>query len=304
MKLFIIGNGFDLGHKLKTSYWDFRTFLENNYPDFLREFESYYNIYPGFSDSEKKGLLWNEFESNLANIGEDVIVENATSIDMGLESGDIGIEDTLYEYFSEQFNYIDKLQKYLRYWIQSIRIRDVLPQSKLINSKSDDMYVSFNYTGVLENTYKITEDKIIHIHGSLRQRGGDPVIGHGSYGKIISIQHRHEKATEIFDEKESSIARVIENYYNKTYKNINKYMIKLYKLRNRNIDEIIIIGHSLSGVDMPYFRVINSYAHKNTKWIVYYYDNNRKEEMLKNLRECGVLKKQIKLEHSDRFYNV
>ena len=34
MKLFIIGNGFDKGHGLNTSYWDFRTYLKNMYPEF------------------------------------------------------------------------------------------------------------------------------------------------------------------------------------------------------------------------------------------------------------------------------
>ena len=126
MKLFIIGNGFDRGHNLKTGYWDFRTFLEKCYPDFLYSFEINYNIYPGYSDQEKQQLLWNEFESNLANIDEDVIIENAVSIDMGLESGDIGIEDTLYTYFSEEFRYIKQLPYYLKLWIQSIRIRDLL----------------------------------------------------------------------------------------------------------------------------------------------------------------------------------
>ncbi|MFT8351733.1 AbiH family protein [Clostridium saccharoperbutylacetonicum] len=96
MKLFIIGNGFDRGHNLKTGYWDLRTFLEKRYPNFLYSFESNYNIYSGFSDEEKQQLLWNEFESNLANIDEDIIIDNAVSID-------IGIGDTLYSYFSEEF---------------------------------------------------------------------------------------------------------------------------------------------------------------------------------------------------------
>ena len=40
MKLFIIGNGFDKGHGLNTSYWDFRTYLKNMYPEFLYAFEN------------------------------------------------------------------------------------------------------------------------------------------------------------------------------------------------------------------------------------------------------------------------
>ena len=39
MKLYIIGNGFDQAHDLKTSYWDFRCYLERYAEDFLIEFE-------------------------------------------------------------------------------------------------------------------------------------------------------------------------------------------------------------------------------------------------------------------------
>ena len=63
MKLFIIGNGFDIGHGLPTQYWDFRTYLENVYPDFLYVFEEHYYIYPRMPDAEKAELLWNELET-------------------------------------------------------------------------------------------------------------------------------------------------------------------------------------------------------------------------------------------------
>ncbi|EJP6471763.1 bacteriophage abortive infection AbiH family protein [Clostridium botulinum] len=307
MNLFIIGNGFDKGHKLKTDYWDFRTFLKRCYPDFLYSFESNYDIYPGFSDDKKKEVLWNEFESNLANINEDIIIENATSIDMGLEGGDIGIEDTLYPYFSEQFEYINKLPYYLKLWVQSIRIRDVLPRTRRIDSESNDMYVTFNYTSVLENVYRIGEDKIIHIHGSLRKRNGDTIIGHGNYARIEKIKERHEKADEIFDEKESSISKVVEDYYNSTYKNVNRYMHKLNALNNKNIEEVIIIGHSLSGVDMPYFTRINYYAKNKAKWKVYYYNKDKedkKNQMRQNLIECCIKEKQIEMKDSIEFYNM
>ena len=55
------------------------------------------------ADEKKAELLWNELETNLANIDEDVIIENAVSIDMDLEGGDVGIEDTLYHYFSDEY---------------------------------------------------------------------------------------------------------------------------------------------------------------------------------------------------------
>lgn len=42
--LYIVGNGFDMAHKLPTSYWHFREYLEDMHQDFLADFEYLYNI--------------------------------------------------------------------------------------------------------------------------------------------------------------------------------------------------------------------------------------------------------------------
>lgn len=308
MKLFIIGNGFDKGHGLKTGYWDFRSFLKNCYPDFLYAFESNYDIYPGDSDKYKQELLWNEFESNLANIDEGEIIENATSIDMGLESGDIGIEDTLYPYFRENFVSVEELSKYLKYWIRSIRIRDLTPRTTMIDSENNDKYLTFNYTSVLENVYKIKENQMVHIHGSLRIHDGEPIIGHGNQGRMESIREEHRKADERFDEKEASIDRVIEDYYESTFKNVSRYIHKLNSLINtKEIEEVIIIGHSVAGVDVPYFTRINYYLGDKVKWRVYYYAKDKKInicKMYRNLRRCGINREQIDLRDSIEFYDL
>ena len=103
MRLFIIGNGFDRAHNLPTSYWDFRTYLETYHPDFLQAFEQHYYIVPNDSEAFKRNLLWNDFETNLANIDEEIIIEDALGLEMGLESGDVGIEDTLRHYFRSEY---------------------------------------------------------------------------------------------------------------------------------------------------------------------------------------------------------
>lgn len=213
MKLFIIGNGFDKGHGLKTGYWDFRTYLENLYPDFLYSFEEHYYIYPRMVEGAKKKLLWNELETNLANIDEDVIIEQAVSIDMGLEGGDVGIEDTLYEYFTDEYKYIQLLAKYLKQWARTIRIRDIERRTTLINEIEDAVYITFNYTAILETVYKISERKIIHIHGSLRERDGVPILGHGNKVRIERIKEKFQTAERESDEKEISICKVVEDYY-------------------------------------------------------------------------------------------
>ena len=45
-ELHIIGNGFDKGHGLKTSYWNFREYLEKYEEDFLFQMERMYNFAP------------------------------------------------------------------------------------------------------------------------------------------------------------------------------------------------------------------------------------------------------------------
>lgn len=45
-ELYIIGNRFDKGHGLKTSYWNFREYLEKYEEDFLFQMERMYDFAP------------------------------------------------------------------------------------------------------------------------------------------------------------------------------------------------------------------------------------------------------------------
>lgn len=302
MKLFIIGNGFDKGHGLNTSYWDFRTYLKNMYPEFLYAFESHYYIYPA-NEEAQKNLLWNELEKNLANIDEDVIIDDALQMDMALESGDVGIEDTLYEYFTEEYKYIERLAKYLKQWVRTIRIRDVKPKTSLINSFQEALYITFNYTAVLERAYGISDSKIIHIHGSLREHECDPVLGHGNIGRIERIDERLVEAERMYDEKEISICKVVKDYYEGTYKDVNRYMYRLFRLNGKNIDEIYVIGHSVAEVDLPYFRYVENCTHQ-ADWTVYYFNVDEKDRIYKKLMDCGIQKSRIHMKEAMEFYNL
>lgn len=64
--LYIVGNGFDRAHGLKTSYWDFRTFLEENHFDFLWRFEKLYNLrYLDVDDSRIPNHIKQNWENTL-----------------------------------------------------------------------------------------------------------------------------------------------------------------------------------------------------------------------------------------------
>lgn len=298
IKLYIIGNGFDRAHNLPTSYWDFREYLSIHYPAFLDSFESHYAVYP---DS---ALLWNELESNLANIAEDIIIEEATSIDVGAESGDVGIEDTLYHYFSDEYGDIERMAKYLKQWIRTIKIRDLSPKAALLIKNNEDFFVTFNYTGVLERTYEIPSAHIIHIHGSLHEYDIDPVLGHGNSSRIKNIELLLAQAQSQFDEKLTSICHVISEYYDRTYKHTDRCSHKLFPLAEKTFDEIVVAGHSLSGVDLPYFELIDELTAHSLVWRIYYFDPSKKEEMANNLVSCGVPPERTIWVPSSEFYTL
>lgn len=304
MRLFIIGNGFDLAHDLPTQYWDFRTYLSRLYPDFLKSFEEHYQIYAGISEEYKRKLLWNTLETNLANIDEDVIIENALALDMGLESGPTGIEDTLRIYFKEEYQYIDKLAVYLKRWVRTIKIRGAKPITSAINNNTNDLFINFNYTSVLENVYNIDSDKVVHIHGSLYDKDDDPILGHGNQNRIENIKARKNHAQISYNEVEVSICSVVNDYYNATYKNVRNYMYKLTYLARYAFNEIIVIGHSVAGIDLPYFEAIDDITRRKSEWKVYYFREYEKEDIHQSLIDLGLVEKRFELIDSREFYNL
>lgn len=304
MNLFIIGNGFDIGHGLPTKYWDFRTYLYNMYPFFLERFEEHYEVYPGMTNKAKQELLWNELETNLANIDDDIIIENAENMSLDLDGGDIGIEDTLYEYFRDEFDYISNLAKYLKQWIRTIRIRDIKKRTSLICPDNDNQYLTFNYTAVLETVYGISESQILHIHGSLRNKDGNPILGHGNQLRITEIQEKKKNADDVFDEKTSSACRIIEDYYMKTYKNVRRLAPRLYSFINKGIQDVYVIGCSLAGVDMLYYRIVDDITGNKATWNVYYFKEEEKQKLLNNLREIEIDFERINLIPTTIFYDL
>lgn len=303
MRLFIIGNGFDRAHDLPTSYWDFRTHLETHHPDFLKAFEQHYHIVPNDSEEYKKALLWNAFETNLANIDEDIIIENALGMEMGLESGDVGIEDTLRLYFRSEYQYINELEVYLKEWVKTITLGAICPISTQIKKNSSDIFITFNYTSVLEEVYQIDAGKVLHIHGSLRTNDDDPILGHGNRNRIANIKAKRNDAVIWSEEKLASICGVIEEYYNSTFKNVANYMHKLNSLYKYRPQEIIVIGHSVAGVDLPYYKKIDDLTNQTALWTVYYFDKTQKDSMQQALIEQGISHKRINMVECAEFYD-
>ena len=149
-RLFIIGNGFDLAHNLKSSYWYFREYLRKYAENFLSEFEKMYGYYPVNEDDwhlgkNKKLLiknrnekvykqLWQYIEYNLGYANESNMLDFSQSIigELDLDGGLYGIEDTMNNYWKEQYEFVAELESYVNKWARQIRLNKVKPKCKEI----------------------------------------------------------------------------------------------------------------------------------------------------------------------------
>ena len=301
MNLFIIGNGFDLAHGLKTKYEHFREYLEESDGIFLESLEEMYGYSIGSSKELIKNYLWQDFEGNLSDIDEISIIEQGEDIDLGLEWEDIGVEDTLNIHWESKYRFIKELNEYVMKWIKGINI-DVQKKTDFISS--EDLFITFNYTLLLEEVYGIDRYNILHIHGSIDEDDILPVMGHGNKDKIIEMREIAKSFREKFKEKQSSIYNAIANYYEITLKDVNSHILNNDSFFRRLIDvnSISIIGHSLGNVDMPYFREIYNHVSEDTIWNIYYYSEDSIIGYREKILSIGVNEDNIRMLNSNLFF--
>ena len=60
-----------------------------------------------------------------------------------------------------------------------------------------------------------------------------------------------------------------------------------------DIDEIVVIGHSINEIDLPYFVEIAKNS-PNANWAVCYYHQTEQDHFLEQLGKCSVHSKQIR----------
>lgn len=136
--LYIIGNGFDLAHGLKTSYCCFRRYLEKYQESFLIKLEEMYDFpsllveeYCWTEQQRKKALkereelvlssLWGSIEEKLSFANEDEMISASIAAvnSLNLESGPIVIESTLNAHWKAQY-----MEQAHRYEVEHMELKD------------------------------------------------------------------------------------------------------------------------------------------------------------------------------------
>ncbi|GHT15156.1 hypothetical protein FACS1894170_12640 [Planctomycetales bacterium] len=290
-KLHIIGNGFDLHHKIKSKYVDFKHFLETSDSEFYDEFTNYC-IFDNDED-----WFWLEFERNLANIELDKEqIREEKSCFLKDYCADDWSDSYHHDYQYEIEEKINKLYGGLKRnfieWVQQLNrnTRDIqfsteIPMLKL---NKDALFLSFNYTDTLENLYQVPSYNIKHIHGSASNIKSDIIFGHGAdfvrkeYGDS-DTDPRELDAEDILDTRFRTLTR------KPTKKIISANQVWFKNLQN--IKEIIIIGHSLNDIDADYYVAIHDTVLKSAHWTITTYAGEKSheiEEKTESLHKIGV----------------
>jgi len=315
MNLFIIGNGFDLSHGLKTSYNDFRRYLVNyceykeeqlpKIPEPITEYDgdiSYDDqevvsmlIYLidqvnmkniEYSENNDCSYSWADVEKSLGELEYDSLFEGLP--DVYEKNGDIDDWKTAYMYEDNStllINPVTSIQSYFESWISTIPVNGVeenLTFKELI--KKDDQFLVFNYTPTIQEVYDIPYDDVCHIHGTI---GEKIVLGHGDN------QDAEEKYNKIHIGAVDSLTEL----HLKLKKDVEKcFQIHIgffNNLKEKDLQNVYSYGFNYGDVDLYYFEKLFNFI--STDDITWFFDDYKikigKEKELEDtqrkLREIG-----------------
>lgn len=308
--LYIIGNGFDIAHGLETKYQSFGVFLKENYTQIYDYLIDYYGL-PDIEDIEEIYYEWNYFESALADLDYENVLDDNSDYLPNVASDDFSDGDW-HALQIEMEGIVDNLTQNLydafKVFIKNIDYPDIEDEN-LLNIKSKAFFINFNYTDTLEYYYNIDGSSILYIHNKADSKE-TLVLGHSTTPEKFDIEEEqmpegltNEEKSEWLDMKSDNYDFAYEsgkqeilNYFKKSYKYTDSIIEENENYFNylNDIQEVFVLGHSISHVDQPYFKkIIDSISNKNVKWTASYYNNPN--SVREKLNEIGLRDEQIDL---------
>lgn len=246
-RLFVIGNGFDIKHDLKTSFQSFKNEVAKNdlkLFETINEAEKKYNEHNPYNTSNE----WSDFEELLRYVD---FANNSSNYTDDLKK--LLDQNNNRNILNNNNKIIDDINKQFNKWVSNIEL-NINGKSKKINN--ENCYLSFNYTRVLQKKYNINKKNINQIH--ISQSSSRPYI----FGM---------KKIEEDNSPSSNFKSSIDDIINDASKIFEKPVDKIIDeglVNYKNVTEIYFWGFSLSDVDKPYIEKIFE-DNKNTIEKVY-----------------------------------
>lgn len=283
--LYIIGNGFDLMHRVPSSYYNFRDSMGKN--NSLR-----YDLEIALTAED----IWADFENALGTLNLD-LMGSRNIIDMWLD--DFGFYDdedggaaefcmAVEASAAQMSNLVNGLQPTFRRWIEQLEVgTDDRPLRGLFHSQGK--VLDFNYTEFVETLYGMKD--VCYIHGS-RKKKKKLILGHkpGAVGNFYEKRRRprnyRQAATDIAQDR---VLDLIGQYDKELTKNSQEI------IKNHHdffaglacMDQIVVIGHSISPVDWDYFIEVKKRA-ENAHWYFGIYGLNDLQNMSELIKRLNI----------------
>jgi len=303
-KLFIIGNGFDLAHGMKTRYSDFRDYLVEKYEidEDLIDTDGYeipvpYDLPKGGEEYDDttasaaiiktldntEGGQWKDVEKSLGELDFGVFLDdwagNYNSDD------DNAFRDSVYRNEDNARNLCGALRLiggYFQDWVRTIKVSHILlPDFQGLISPENDLFLNFNYTKTLEKLYNA--QNVCHIHGTQDE---DIYFGHGNdEDRTDYYQSNWFGAESELNQLQYSLRKDTNEAYDKNA----QFFYKIEETAKEDNFEMYSFGFSFSEVDRIYLKEI--FRRINTKNVVFHLNDfetkEKQDEYINVLIDCG-----------------
>ena len=301
-KLYIIGNGFDINHGLKSCYKDFLKYV------CLYHHDEFHRIGKMFGTGNPS-FLWKDFENNLAcfDVNRSICLNLIPLVKQARLYPEMNLD-----IFTTLENACDGLYSDIgllfKQWFED-RIVHMIVNPKYQLSP-DDYYVSFNYTSLLESVYGIPSDHICYIHRNLFENDVTmPIFGHGLTDDTIAQRVKIDsKAKRIIGEARVNIEDVKETYITLIRdfrKNVKEGLDNLESFfgifEGVSIDKLVILGHSIGDSDYKYFLKTANTIKPNSLIYYSYYNEDEKDLLFEKLNDLFSHSERIR---GDRMENI
>jgi hypothetical protein len=273
-RLYVIGNGFDLHHGIRSGYRDFAKFVETTEPDTYERAETFL-----FGED---GDLWGDFENNLQNLDTDAILDQVQTYLTSHGSDDWRDSDnhTYPEAIDEIVSALSfGLHELFVQWLGKLEIPTSIASP--VNIDPAARFINFNYTPTLQSAYAVPDAQILHIHGQLGGAAKDIILGHGwEAPKTAPAPPASDEDLDDFgyadddlDDRDTRVIqgeRTINRYFKDTFKPTRRILRRNQAFFETlsTVTEVWVMGHSVSAVDLSYFRHILAHVSPSALWKV------------------------------------
>lgn len=272
-----------LGHYGKWQQWcqyiNFKRYAGNKLED----------LYSYIDRDLDNDAAWKNFEDFLGDFSFEYFYDDHCLNTKAESWGEAaGVADDISNMADE---FVTNIQENFRDWLDSIEqeLDEVQPRLRLDH---DANFLSFNYTSTLIKAYNIKLSQIKFIHGSV-EFGPDLIFGHG---ENIEIEPELDKNGDSNRHMYSDAKAAAKSPFFALKKNVEEIIRDEsdYFISLKYIDQVIVIGHSLNFIDMPYFSNINNIAN-SPLWNVCYYSPDEELQHKERLIKYGINKSKINM---------